>query len=82
MIQAAKSLVKSFSGKECHVCGGTVGETYVIADVKIPGYTGEHEKAFCSEEHLEEWREHIREWEEKNHEIPMTNVGSACGGTC
>lgn len=80
MLQAARNLVRSIATKDCHTCGGTVGDAYVLDDVKVPGYTGVHEKPFCDEDCLEQWKQHVREWEEQNHEIPLTNTGPACGG--
>jgi len=77
MIQKVKQLV---NGKECQSCGGPIEGSYVLEDVKVPGYTGRHEKPFCSEECLEKWQAQVEEWEEDNYRIPMSNTGTACGG--
>lgn len=69
--------IKNLFESGCHVCGETA-EDPIKTKVKIPGYTGKHEKRFCSQAHLDEWREFIEEWEEKNYEIPDKNKGSTC----
>lgn len=69
--------LKKVFGKTCHYCG-ELAEEPVKAEVKIPGYTGRHEKNFCSKEHLEKWQEYIKEWEEENYEIPDKNKGPTC----
>ncbi|MFP4116308.1 MAG: hypothetical protein ACLFTQ_03875 [Candidatus Aenigmatarchaeota archaeon] len=74
MLEALKGLLKS----SCHVCGETIEGKPVQEEVKVPGYTGRHRRAFCSQEHLDEWKSFVEEWEEENHKIPETNKGSAC----
>lgn len=65
-------------GERCFLCGDIINGESLKVKVKIPTYTGRHEKSFCCDQHLKEWREHVREWERKNHEIPEKNKGPTC----
>lgn len=73
-----KTIKKSFDSvfkDKCQYCGEIIEEESVKGEVKVPGYTGWHEKKFCNSEHLERWKEFVEEWEEKNYEIPESSKG-------
>ncbi|MFB6215603.1 MAG: hypothetical protein ABEJ72_01320 [Candidatus Aenigmatarchaeota archaeon] len=77
MIGKLKQTFNSITGKKCQFCDEVIqGSDFVTRQVKVPGYVGTHEKAFCSETHLRKWREFVDEWESNNHEIP--DSGKSC----
>lgn len=80
MLDAVKGVLARFFAPACQHCGETIRGPYVRERVKVPGYTGRHEKAFCGEAHLRAWRDRVAAYEERFGEIPDGNVGPACGG--
>jgi hypothetical protein len=53
--------------KKCTYCGKKIERRQeVIRDVKIPGFIGTRERAFCSEEHAANYQEEIREKEKQS----------------
>lgn len=76
MIQKLKDIMSSVVSEECQYCEEDVdtdSEGSVKDSVKVPGYTGRHEKWFCCKEHRRKWNEFIEDWENKNHKIPESS---------
>lgn len=74
-------MVSSIGKKECHVCNKKFDPEEgngLKERVKIPGYTGTHERWFCSKSHLRKWKDFVKEWEKKNHKITESNSGPTC----
>ncbi len=80
MLSAVTDWLTQRLATRCHLCDTAIDDASVRADVKVPGYTGRHEKAFCSEAHLDAWKRYVTAWEAANYEIPPSNTGPACGG--
>ncbi len=68
---------RTILGEKCQHCSQKIDDP-LYAVVKIPGYVGKHEKAFCNEEHLKEYRKGIEKWEEKYGKIPGEQKGPIC----
>lgn len=69
---------KNLIGEKCHQCGERIKGEGITRNVKIPGYTGSHERHFCCIQHYEDWKEFRKDWEDKNHKIPDSNKGPTC----
>lgn len=69
MLKTLKKLVED----DCQLCGEVIEGEAVEAQVKVPGYTGTHQKSFCCKQHLGEWKEFVEEWENENHKIPRSS---------
>lgn len=60
--------------KKCEYCRTKIENDAVVKrNVKIPGYIGTFEKAFCSEEHADAYEEELGS---------KQNASKGCGGCC
>ncbi len=60
--------------KKCEYCRAKIEtDTVIKRNIKVPGYVGTFEKAFCSEAHADAY-----ETELENKQ----NAGKSCGGCC